>query len=105
MLLCLYFFVMLLRPPGSTRTDSFYTYTTLFRSDQPPAQEDRAGPQEPDADQDGLGRRLHPVGGRAQAVRRLRLWPQGVVGQIIILVALALFVAQAINFEIGRAHV
>src|SRR3546814_2601589 len=68
--------------------------------DQPPAQEDRAGPQEPDADQDGLGRRLHPVGGRAQAVRRLRLWPQGVVGQIIILVALALFVAQAINFAL-----
>ncbi|APL95311.1 two-component sensor histidine kinase [Sphingobium sp. TA15] len=33
-------------------------------------------------------------------MRRLRLWPQGVVGQIIILVALALFVAQAINFAL-----
>ena len=33
-------------------------------------------------------------------MRRLRLWPQGVVGQIIILVALALFVAQAINFTL-----
>ena len=33
-------------------------------------------------------------------MKRLRLWPQGVVGQIIILVALALFVAQAINFTL-----
>jgi signal transduction histidine kinase len=31
-------------------------------------------------------------------VRRLRLWPQSLVGQIILLVAIALFVAQAINF-------
>lgn len=31
-------------------------------------------------------------------MKRLRLWPQGLVGQIILLVALALFVAQAINF-------
>ncbi|WP_313808666.1 ATP-binding protein [Sphingobium sp.] len=33
-------------------------------------------------------------------MRRLRLWPQSVIGQIIILVALALFVAQAINFAL-----
>jgi signal transduction histidine kinase len=31
---------------------------------------------------------------------RLRLWPRSLVGQIIILVALALFVAQAINFAL-----
>ncbi|MHA6768002.1 sensor histidine kinase [Sphingobium ummariense] len=31
-------------------------------------------------------------------MRRLRLWPQSLVGQIILLVAIALFVAQAINF-------
>ncbi|CCW17946.1 hypothetical protein EBBID32_22950 [Sphingobium indicum BiD32] len=31
---------------------------------------------------------------------RLRLWPQSLVGQIIALVALALFVAQAINFAL-----
>lgn len=31
-------------------------------------------------------------------MRRLRLWPQSLVGQIIILIAIALFVAQAINF-------
>lgn len=31
-------------------------------------------------------------------IKRMRLWPQSLVGQIILLVALALFVAQAINF-------
>ena len=31
-------------------------------------------------------------------MKRLRLWPQSLVGQIIVLVAIALFVAQAINF-------
>ena len=45
-----------------------------------------------------MGRGLHPLGGSPQTVRRLRLWPQSLVGQIIILVAIALFVAQAINF-------
>lgn len=33
-------------------------------------------------------------------MRRLRLWPQSLVGQIILLVALALFVAQGINFAL-----
>jgi signal transduction histidine kinase len=33
-------------------------------------------------------------------VKRLRLWPQSLVGQIILLVAIALFVAQAINFAL-----
>lgn len=31
-------------------------------------------------------------------MKRLRLWPQSLVGQVILLVALALFLAQAINF-------
>ncbi|BAV64682.1 sensor histidine kinase [Sphingobium cloacae] len=31
-------------------------------------------------------------------MKRLRLWPQSLVGQIILIVAVALFVAQAINF-------
>src|SRR3546814_19264943 len=29
---CLFFFLMLRRPPRSTRTDSLFPYTTLFRS-------------------------------------------------------------------------
>lgn len=36
----------------------------------------------------------------AQGWRRLRLWSQSLVGQIILIVALALFVAQAINFTL-----
>src|SRR3546814_13422840 len=31
----LFFFLMIRRPPGSTRTDSLFPYTTLFRSAQP----------------------------------------------------------------------
>ena len=33
-------------------------------------------------------------------MRRIRLWPKSLVGQIIMLVAIALFVAQAINFAL-----
>ncbi|SCW76995.1 Signal transduction histidine kinase [Sphingobium faniae] len=33
-------------------------------------------------------------------MKRLRLWPQSLVGQIILIVAIALFVAQAINFAL-----
>ncbi len=33
-------------------------------------------------------------------MKRLRLWPQSLVGQIILMVALGLFVAQAINFAL-----
>src|SRR3546814_15891770 len=29
---CLFFFLMLRRPPRSTRTDTLFPYTTLFRS-------------------------------------------------------------------------
>src|SRR3546814_8158876 len=40
--LCLFFFLMIRRPPRSTRTDTLFPYTTLFRS--PPAA--RAGDDE-----------------------------------------------------------
>src|SRR3546814_2160473 len=33
------FFLMIRRPPRSTRTDTLFPYTTLFRSGQPPEQE------------------------------------------------------------------
>src|SRR3546814_18051139 len=32
---CYFFFLMLLRPPSSTRTDTLFPYTTLFRSPHP----------------------------------------------------------------------
>src|SRR3546814_9521066 len=33
MVYCLFFFLMIRRPPRSTRTDTLFPYTTLFRSD------------------------------------------------------------------------
>src|SRR3546814_14276113 len=32
--LCIIFFLMIRRPPRSTRTDTLFPYTTLFRSDE-----------------------------------------------------------------------
>src|SRR3546814_9627512 len=32
---CLFFFLMIRRPPRSTRTDTLFPYTTLFRSSRP----------------------------------------------------------------------
>src|SRR3546814_13863593 len=37
--LCFFFFLMIRRPPRSTRTDTLFPYTTLFRSkDIPPGE-------------------------------------------------------------------
>src|SRR3546814_20087725 len=38
--LCLFFFLMIRRPPRSTRTDTLFPYTTLFRSVRRPAADD-----------------------------------------------------------------
>src|SRR3546814_4489346 len=38
LLLCLFFFLMIRRPPISTRTDTLFPYTTLFRSSERPRQ-------------------------------------------------------------------
>src|SRR3546814_11068968 len=35
--LCYFFFLMIRRPPRSTRTDTLFPYTTLFRSGRTPA--------------------------------------------------------------------
>src|SRR3546814_19913860 len=34
MIVCVFFFLMIRRPPRSTRTDTLFPYTTLFRSRQ-----------------------------------------------------------------------
>src|SRR3546814_18238345 len=48
-LLCYFFFLMIRRPPRSTRTDTLFPYTTLFRSSGPPprgvARHGRTGPR------------------------------------------------------------
>src|SRR3546814_9315590 len=42
---------MILRPPGSTRTDTLFPYTTLFRS---PARSGRRGPGRLEYERDGV---------------------------------------------------
>src|SRR3546814_15895133 len=62
-LLLLYFFIFLMirRPPRSTRTDTLFPYTTLFRSDDPRRILHRRLPRQPgDAELDGHGQRLAP---------------------------------------------
>src|SRR3546814_13814172 len=59
------FFLMIRRPPRSTRTDTLFPYTTLFRARHlapPPRREDR----------DGLPR-LWPAGQRADQRRQYRI--------------------------------
>src|SRR3546814_17575744 len=56
---CLFFFLMIRPPPRSTRTDTLFPYTTLFRS------RDGRGPGSPAALQ-GIGRSTrHGRGGRS----------------------------------------
>src|SRR3546814_20999132 len=53
---------MIRRPPRSTRTDTLFPYTTLFRSEEPAA-------PEPDGGVGLIGRRLDDVPGRIDVPR------------------------------------
>src|SRR3546814_15292064 len=73
--LCLFFFFMIRRPPRSTRTDTLFPYTTLFRSDPADARRRSSGfrrrryrPRRGDRRLSGDGR----VGGPARHALRLR---------------------------------
>src|SRR3546814_16727020 len=44
-----FFFLMIRRPPRSTRTDTLFPYTTLFRSKSPHRQSARPSPNAPRA--------------------------------------------------------
>src|SRR3546814_5103968 len=83
----LFFFLMIRRPPRSTRTDTLFPYTTLFRS-HPPALRPRRRPGAfPGGDLPPAGRRdvlrhraLHVLRGDPPTVRRRarhRHGPQG----------------------------
>src|SRR3546814_18523541 len=105
----LLFFVMIRRPPGSTRTDTLFPYTTLFRSaDHPLARQDLSG-----ADAyANYGRDSGPVfqrlGGRVVwrgTMEAMVIGPEGEAWD-------AVFVAEYPNsgafmamVKIGRAHV
>src|SRR3546814_17773294 len=75
-----FFFLRIRLPPRSTRTDTLFPYTTLFRSDVAPAF--LARPLEPDqgsvADEgERVGSRLHGVQIRSSPARRQPIiaWP------------------------------
>src|SRR3546814_11265169 len=55
---CCFFFLMIRRPPRSTRTDTLFPYTTLFRSSV-------GHPRQPRADRDLYGFGLLRSGGGA----------------------------------------
>src|SRR3546814_10252056 len=66
---CLFFFLMIRRPPRSTRTDTLFPYTTLFRSAhakraQKCLAEQREGEQQRRCDSDGPQRHGPAMGGR-----------------------------------------
>src|SRR3546814_11811987 len=59
LLFCVVFFLMIRRPPRSTRTDTLFPYTTLFRSHQvtPDADVELIVTDRRHADPDAQGRR------------------------------------------------
>src|SRR3546814_15095450 len=63
-----FFFLMIRRPPRSTRTDTLFPYTTLFRSAAlvPQRFDDVAAHRACDV---GQGLRLRPIGGQLHAIR------------------------------------
>src|SRR3546814_11575974 len=61
-----FFFLMIRRPPRSTRTDTLFPYTTLFRSlgEQLPARQRAAGVRHPGVERrpdEPAGTAAHPV--------------------------------------------
>src|SRR3546814_20584554 len=65
------FFLMIRRPPSSTRTDTLFPYTTLFRSRQScPPRARSAPPQSPAAPLRRHRRTELPPGSKQAAVRR-----------------------------------
>src|SRR3546814_4842540 len=64
----LFFFLMIRRPPRSTRTDTLVPYTTLFRSD--PVALDELQVERPEA---GIGEFVDPVEGGRRRDRRPRM--------------------------------
>src|SRR3546814_20339545 len=79
---CLFFFLMIRRPPRSTRTDTLFPYTTLFRS---PLGRRGGGALR------GGERAPWGVSGEAERAEGLRAFVWRVAGSNVV--------------EIGRAHV
>src|SRR3546814_14312933 len=112
MILWLFFFLMIRRPPRSTRTDTLFPYTTLFRSDivvrQAPAEAGFRLPVQ------WVNRRSHDFRGftgtvAAGVVRpddEIAVWPSGRTSRVArIVTADGDLDAAGAGQEIGRAHV
>src|SRR3546814_3112091 len=68
LVICLFFCLMIRRPPRSTRTDTLFPYTTLFRSN---------GAGDGGDHRHAAGRRRRRGGGhRAEGARHPGHWPQ-----------------------------
>src|SRR3546814_12093603 len=87
-----FFFLMIRRPPRSTRTDTLFPYTTLFRSEGVPRLAHVPHPATVMAFEDGTGIPL------SQAIRAEPL-------DVPTLLGMALQLAQTLAVKIGRAHV
>src|SRR3546814_12912413 len=63
-----FFFLMIRRPPRSTRTDTLFPYTTLFRSDdsEREAIPDNTTNRGPDPDAPGWVAAIFPAGSRSE---------------------------------------
>src|SRR3546814_14734908 len=78
-----FFFLMIRRPPGSTRTDTLFPYTTLFRSgaeggqDVAPAVGDEAGRGDAPAAHGDRGLGVEVAGDLPAARRRFGLVAEG----------------------------
>src|SRR3546814_16825656 len=68
-LICLFFFLMIRRPPRSTRTDTLFPYTTLFRSERAGAIRLRRAVDEP-----GIGGSDEHLAGGTQTIADLGSW-------------------------------
>src|SRR3546814_5046215 len=74
------FFLMILRPPRSTRTDTLVPYTTLFRSDENCIDVARLGQLHHFGTCRAIG--LHPRGGFAEDLDHLIAATLGKTGQV-----------------------
>src|SRR3546814_17903311 len=75
----LFFFLMIRRPPRSTRTDTLFPYTTLFRSGGLRAPSKTVLP----ADACGSGRRATGARGDRLAARQAEAMPEGATRQTL----------------------
>src|SRR3546814_3697743 len=108
---------MIRRPPISTRTDTLFPYTTLFRSDRfaeaagrhrpvndlPPAGADEQPRVGPKAAEDDLA----PAGAKARGLSLRAMMPNAITAAALCagLTGVRFAIVGDWNLEIGRAHV